>query len=124
MRKEDVRRIEAFEMWIWRRMEGMSWREHKTNEVSKEMVPREKIFDGHHWGHPFMTSTRRGVRLRWTHVDRGRGSSPMWTSTQKIEFTDVILSSFHAKTSVSFLPEFRLSTELKVENFLRYKLVI
>src|SRR6218665_475686 len=37
------------------------------------------------WGHPFMTSTRRGVRRRWTHVDRGRGrSSPMWTSTQKI----------------------------------------
>src|SRR6218665_574805 len=38
-------------------------------------------------GHPFMTSTRRGegVRLRWTHVDGGRGSSPMWTSTQKIK---------------------------------------
>ena len=27
----------------------------------------------------------RGVRLRWTHVDGGRGSSPMWTSTQKIK---------------------------------------
>src|SRR6218665_3269261 len=26
----------------------------------------------------------KGVRLRWTHVDRGRGSSPLWTSTQKI----------------------------------------
>src|SRR6218665_582409 len=25
------------------------------------------------------------VRLRWTHVDGGRGSSPMWTSTQKIK---------------------------------------
>ena len=36
-------------------------------------------------GHPFMTSTRRGVRLRWTHVDGGEGSSPMWTSTQKIK---------------------------------------
>ena len=38
-------------------------------------------------GHPFMTSTRRGegVRLRWTHVNGGRGSSPMWTSTQKIK---------------------------------------
>ena len=22
-------------------------------------------------GHPFMTSTRRGIRLMWTHVDRG-----------------------------------------------------
>jgi len=27
------------------------------------------------------------VRLRWTHVDGGRGSSPMWTSTQKIKHT-------------------------------------
>jgi len=38
-------------------------------------------------GHPFMASTRRGegVRLRWTHVDGWRGSSPMWTSTQKIK---------------------------------------
>jgi len=25
----------------------------------------------------------RGVRLRWTHVDGGRGSSNMWTFTQK-----------------------------------------
>ena len=38
-------------------------------------------------GHTFMTSTRRGegVRLMWTHVDGGGGSSPMWTSTQKIK---------------------------------------
>src|SRR6218665_2351847 len=26
-----------------------------------------------------------GVRLRWTHVDGRGGSSPMWTSTQKIK---------------------------------------
>src|SRR6218665_2142922 len=32
MRKEDVKRIEAFEMWIWRRMERISWTEHRTNE--------------------------------------------------------------------------------------------
>jgi len=32
MRKEDVKRIEAFEMWIWKRMERICWREHKTNE--------------------------------------------------------------------------------------------
>ena len=34
------------------------------------------------WGHPFMGE---GVRLRWTHVDGGGGSSQMWTSTQKIK---------------------------------------
>ena len=32
MRKEDVKWIEAFEMWIWRRMERISWTEHRTNE--------------------------------------------------------------------------------------------
>src|SRR6218665_3795522 len=35
-------------------------------------------------GHPFMTSTRRG-RGGQTQVDGGGGSSPMWTSTQKIK---------------------------------------
>ena len=32
MRKGDVKRIEAFEMWIRRRMERISWAEHRTNE--------------------------------------------------------------------------------------------
>jgi len=31
MRKEDVKWKEAFEMWIWKRMERISWTEHKTN---------------------------------------------------------------------------------------------
>ena len=41
----------------------------------------------------------------------------------KLESTDVILSSSHAKKLAFFLPEFRLWTE-KVEIFLQYKLVI
>ena len=32
IRKEDVRKIEAFEMWIWRKMERISWTEKITNE--------------------------------------------------------------------------------------------
>src|SRR6218665_3843404 len=31
MRKEDFKRLEAFEMWIWRRMDRISWMEHRTN---------------------------------------------------------------------------------------------
>jgi hypothetical protein len=38
MRKEDVKRLEAFEMWIWRRMERLSWKEHKTNEEILQTV--------------------------------------------------------------------------------------
>ena len=41
----------------------------------------------------------------------------------KLESTDVLLSSSHAKKLASFLPEFCLWTE-KMEVFLRYKLVI
>ena len=30
-REDDISRLEAFEMWIWRKMEKISWRDHKTN---------------------------------------------------------------------------------------------
>ena len=32
LRKEDIRRLEAVEMWIWRRMERVSWMDKITNE--------------------------------------------------------------------------------------------
>src|SRR6218665_2563828 len=35
LRKEDITRLEAFEMRIWRRMEKISWTEHISNEVLK-----------------------------------------------------------------------------------------
>jgi len=65
-------------------------------------------------GHPFMTSIRRGVRLRWTHVNGGGGQAPCGRPHRKLKFesTDVILSSSHEKKLVYFfLPEFRLWTE-------------
>src|ERR1051325_4933197 len=31
--KGDISRLEAFEMWIWRRMEKISWTEHVSNEA-------------------------------------------------------------------------------------------
>ena len=42
MREEDVKRIEAFEMWIWRRMERISWIEHKSNEEVLKQVNEER----------------------------------------------------------------------------------
>ena len=38
-------------------------------------------------GHPFMTSTRRGSGSGGRMWTGGRGSSPMWTSTQKIKIS-------------------------------------
>jgi len=57
-RKEDIRRIEALEMWIWRRMERISWTEKITNEevlrrvgekrsMVETIVRRKKNWIGH-----------------------------------------------------------------------------
>jgi len=40
--KMEDRRIEAFEMWIWRRMEKVSWVERKTNEEVLIMVEEKR----------------------------------------------------------------------------------
>ncbi|KAJ4432674.1 hypothetical protein ANN_21297 [Periplaneta americana] len=41
--KLDKKRIEAFEMWIWRRMERMKWRDGIRNEVVLERVGEERM---------------------------------------------------------------------------------
>ena len=38
LRKADVRRLEAFEMWIWRRMEKVKWTEKLTNAEVLKLV--------------------------------------------------------------------------------------
>ena len=46
LQKEDIRRLEAFEICIWRRMMKVPWTEHKTNEEILKMVETErKIMD-------------------------------------------------------------------------------
>ena len=45
LKKEHIRRLEAFEIWIWRRMMKVLWTEHKTNEEILKMVETEKIMD-------------------------------------------------------------------------------
>src|SRR6218665_1256978 len=66
-------------------------------------------------GHPFMTSTRRGSG---SGGRGGGGPAPCRRPHRKLklESTDVVLSSSHAKKLASFLPEFRLWTE-KSGNF-------
>src|SRR5688572_33130650 len=48
MRQEDIKRLEAFEMWIWRRMEKISWVERRTNEEILQLVEEKKITDRHY----------------------------------------------------------------------------
>jgi hypothetical protein len=58
LRKVDFRRLEALEMWLWRRMEKISWTEKKKNEdvlkdigedrvLVKTIVKRKKKWLGH-----------------------------------------------------------------------------
>lgn len=42
LRKEDERRLEAFEMWIWRRMEGIKWVDKVRNEEVLRRVGEER----------------------------------------------------------------------------------
>ena len=42
LQKQDIRRLEAFEIWIWRRMVKVPWTEHKTNEEINQMVATER----------------------------------------------------------------------------------
>ena len=42
LRTVDIKRIEAFEMWIWRRMEKVSWTEKKTNEEILKSVQERR----------------------------------------------------------------------------------
>ena len=62
MRKEDIKKIEAFEMWIWRRMEKISWTKHKTNEEVLERIGEERT----------MLKTIRERQKKWIgHTLRG-----------------------------------------------------
>ena len=42
LRKEEIRRIEACEMWLWRRMVKVKWSDRKTNEEVLRMVSEKR----------------------------------------------------------------------------------
>ena len=64
IKTEDIRRIEAFEMWVWRRMEKVSWVEWKTNEDVLIMADEKRELLER------ITKTKK----RWIgHISRGNG---------------------------------------------------
>src|SRR6476469_5498706 len=42
MRKEEINRLNAFEMWVWRRMGKVSWIDKRTNEQSTQLHERKE----------------------------------------------------------------------------------
>src|ERR1700733_10022468 len=62
MRKEDIKKLEAFEMWTWRKMEKISWTKRKTNEEVLEMIDEERK-----WRKTIRERQRKGIG----HTPRG-----------------------------------------------------
>ena len=64
MRKADRTRLEAFEMWIWRRVARVSWKDKKTNEGVLQMVGERRR----------LVQTIIERKKNWIgHVLRGKG---------------------------------------------------
>src|SRR6218665_1652731 len=61
MGKEDITRLEAFEMKVWRRMEKISWIEHISNEVLKLVEEKRSL----------LTIIRTRQRNWMLHIMRG-----------------------------------------------------
>ena len=43
LRKMEIDRLKAFEMWIWRRMEKISWEDKKKNEEVLDAIGEERV---------------------------------------------------------------------------------
>ena len=64
LRKEDIRKLEALEMWIWRRMERISWSDKITNDEALKRVGTDRQ----------LLNTLRSRKKTWIgHVLRGDG---------------------------------------------------
>ena len=42
LKKDEIQRLNALEMWLWRRMERVSWKDRKTNEEVLDMVGEKR----------------------------------------------------------------------------------
>src|SRR6476619_2657700 len=64
MRKEEINRLNAFEMWVWRRMRKVSWMDKRTNEqVLSSMNEKRSLI-----------KTKWDRKKNWIgHVVRGDG---------------------------------------------------
>jgi len=58
LKKSDRNRIEAFEMWCWRKMLSISWQEHRTNDsiltelgLERELMGRVTKLKLQYFGH-------------------------------------------------------------------------
>ena len=67
---EYIQRLEAFEMWIWRRVMKISWTEHRSNQELCDMVGENR---------GLINSIRQGQKNWMGHVLRGDSISPSYS---------------------------------------------
>ena len=59
-------KLEAFKMWLYRRMLRISWKEHKTNgEVLHKMKTKRSL----------LNTIKKEISIFWTHNKRKRGTT-------------------------------------------------
>ena len=64
LRKKEIDRLRAFEMWIWRRMEKVKWEDKKTNEEVLAAVSEERS----------LIEVFEKMKKNWIgHIVRGEG---------------------------------------------------
>src|SRR6476619_2832641 len=64
MRKEDINHLNAFEMWVWRRMGKVSWMDKRTNEQVLSFMSEKRS----------LMKTISDRKKNWIgHVERGDG---------------------------------------------------
>jgi hypothetical protein len=48
LKKADIKRLNSLEMWLWRRMERISWTEKRTDEAVLSLVGGKTAIDRHY----------------------------------------------------------------------------
>ena len=95
LRGEDVRRLESFEMWIWRKIEKVSWMDRKTNDEVLKMAEEKRL----------LIDTIRKRKKNWMgHILRrdslinvaleGRMEGKRSRGRQRVKMMDDILAGF------------------------------
>ena len=74
LKKQEERMLEAFEMWLWRRILRVSWTEHRTNEWVRDQV-------GVHGERRLLEEVKRRKLRKYRHWKR-RGESMVLASIE------------------------------------------
>src|SRR6476469_3146666 len=73
MRKEQINRLNAFEMWVWRRMGMVSWMDKRTNEQVLSSMNEKRSLIKTIWDRKKNWIGQSPYNMSTGHVVRGDG---------------------------------------------------